>query len=174
MKLKDKIEIVQADITTLRVDAIVNAANNDLILGGGVAGAIRRAGGESIQDECNEIGTIAIGTAAITGAGSLPAKHVIHAASMALGERTEEPGLRNATREALSLARDASVKTIAFPAIGTGVAMFPIDRCAKVMLEEMVEHLSGKTTIEKITFALFDGRSVEAFTEALDEAVAND
>ena len=120
-----KIELRQGDLTEADVDAIVNAANNELMLGGGVAGAIRVKGGPSIQQECDRIGTIALGEAAITGAGRLRARHVIHAASMRLGESTSEENLRAATRNSLKRANENSLRTIAFPAIGTGIAGFP-------------------------------------------------
>ena len=122
---RDKIGLRQGDLTEADVDAIVNAANNDLMLGGGVAGAIRVKGGPAIQQECDRIGTIPLGEAAITGAGLLRAHHVIHAASMRLGESTSEANLRAATRNSLKRADEHSLKTIAFPAIGTGIAGFP-------------------------------------------------
>ena len=162
-----KIVLTEGDLTDADVDAIVNAANNDLMLGGGVAGAIRLKGGPSIQNECNRIGPIALGEAAITGAGRLPARHVIHAASMRLGESTSESKLRAATRNSLMRANENSLKTIAFPAIGTGIAGFPIERCAQVMLEEVRTHLSGSTTLERVDFVLFDRRSLEVFAQVL-------
>jgi O-acetyl-ADP-ribose deacetylase (regulator of RNase III) len=164
-----KIGLREGDLTDADVDAIVNAANNDLMLGGGVAGAIRVKGGPSIQNECNRIGPIALGEAAITGAGRLPARHVIHATSMRLGESTSEPNLRAATRNSLIRANENSLKTIAFPAIGTGIAGFPIERCAQVMLEEVRAHLSASTTLERIDFILFDRRSLEVFSRVLAE-----
>jgi O-acetyl-ADP-ribose deacetylase (regulator of RNase III) len=164
-----KIGLREGDLTDADVDAIVNAANNDLMLGGGVAGAIRLKGGPSIQNECSRIGPIAVGEAAITGAGRLPARHVIHAASMRLGESTSEPNLRAATRNSLMRANENSLKTIAFPAIGTGIAGFPIERCAQVMLEEVRAHLSASTTLERIDFILFDRRSLEVFARVLAE-----
>jgi O-acetyl-ADP-ribose deacetylase (regulator of RNase III) len=164
-----KIVLRQGDLTEADVDAIVNAANNDLMLGGGVAGAIRIKGGPTIQQECDRIGTIALGEAAITGAGRLRARHVIHAASMRLGESTSEANLRASTRNSLTRANENALKTIAFPAIGTGIAGFPIERCAQVMLLEVREHLSGKTTLERIDFVLFDRRSLEIFERALAE-----
>ncbi|HZC45841.1 MAG TPA: macro domain-containing protein, partial [Candidatus Acidoferrum sp.] len=112
-----KIGLRQGDLTDADVDAIVNAANNDLMLGGGVAGAIRVKGGPTIQQECDRVGPIALGEAAITGAGKLRARHVIHAASMRLGESTAEANLRAATRNSLMRADENSLKTIAFPAI---------------------------------------------------------
>jgi len=164
-----KIGLREGDLTDAEVDAIVNAANNDLMLGGGVAGAIRVKGGPSIQNECNRIAPIALGEAAITGAGRLPARHVIHAASMRLGEPTSEPNLRAATRNSLMRANENSLETIAFPAIGTGIAGFPIERCAQVMLEEVRAHLSATTTLERIEFVLFDRRSLEVFARVLAE-----
>jgi O-acetyl-ADP-ribose deacetylase len=162
-----KIELRQGDLTDADVDAIVNAANNDLMLGGGVAGAIRVKGGPSIQQECDKIGTIPLGEAAITGAGSLPARHVIHAASMRLGESTSENNLRAATRNSLKRANENSLRSIAFPAIGSGIAGFPIERCAQVMLEEVRAHLSSPTTLERVEFVLFDRRALEVFERAL-------
>jgi O-acetyl-ADP-ribose deacetylase (regulator of RNase III) len=169
---RDKISLRQGDLTEADVDAIVNAANNDLMLGGGVAGAIRVKGGPAIQQECDKIGTIPLGEAAITGAGLLRARHVIHAASMRLGESTSEENLRAATRNSLMRADENSLKTIAFPAIGTGIAGFPIERCAQAMLEEVRAHLSGKTTLERVEFVLFDRRSLEIFERALAEMKA--
>ena len=164
-----KIGIRQGDLTEADVDAIVNAANNDLMLGGGVAGAIRVKGGPAIQQECDKIGTIALGEATITGAGKLRARHVIHAASMRLGEPTSEANLRAATRNSLMRANENSLKTIAFPAIGTGIAGFPVERCAQVMLEEVRAHLEGPTTLQRVEFVLFDRRSLEVFERALGE-----
>jgi len=164
-----KIVLRQGDLTEADVDAIVNAANNDLMLGGGVAGAIRVKGGAAIQQECDKIGTIPLGEAAITGAGMLRTRHVIHAASMRLGESTSEANLRAATRNSLMRADENSLKTIAFPAIGTGIAGFPIERCAQVMLEEVRAHLDGPTTLERVEFVLFDRRSLEVFERTLAE-----
>ena len=163
------IALRQGDLTEADVDAIVNAANNALMLGGGVAGAIRVKGGPAIQQECDKIGPIALGEAAITGAGRLRARHVIHAASMRLGEATSEANLRSATRNSLRRADENSLKTVAFPAIGTGIAGFPIERCAVVMLAEVRAHLGGPTTLERIEFVLFDRRSLEVFERTLAE-----
>jgi len=164
-----KIRLRQGDLTEADVDAIVNAANNDLMLGGGVAGAIRVKGGREIQQECDRIGPIAVGEAAITGAGRLRARHVIHAASMRLGESTSETNLRAATRNSLMRAKENSLKTIAFPAIGTGIAGFPVERCAQVMLEEVRAHLGGPTTLERVEFVLFDRAALQVFQRALAE-----
>jgi O-acetyl-ADP-ribose deacetylase (regulator of RNase III) len=162
-----RVKLSQGDLTEARTDAIVNAANKDLFLGGGVAGAIRSKGGPAIQEECDRLGPIAIGEAAITGAGRLPAKFVIHAASMRLGGGTTEAHLRSATRNSLARANEKGLKSIAFPAIGTGIAGFPTDRCARAMLDEVREHLSGKTSIERVEFVLFDAAGLAAFERAL-------
>ncbi len=162
-----KIRLRQGDLTDADVDAIVNAANNDLMLGGGVAGAIRVKGGPSIQQECDRIGPIALGGAVISGAGRLRARHVIHAASMRLGEPTSEANLRAATRNSLRRANENSLKTIAFPAIGTGIAGFPIERCALVMLDQVRAHFCGPTTLERIDFVLFDRPSLDIFERVL-------
>ena len=162
--LKERILIQQGDITDMDVDAIVNAANNDLILGAGVAGAILRKGGHSIQEECNNIGSIPVGYAAITGAGRLKARHVIHAASMGLGDvPTTSKSLRTSPAHSLRLAAEHNLRTIAFPAIGTGVSGFPMDECAQIMLNEAVQHLKGETSVETIYFVLFDSRARETF-----------
>ncbi|HZP45919.1 MAG TPA: macro domain-containing protein [Candidatus Binataceae bacterium] len=164
---RDVVSLRQGDLTDAQVDAIVNAANNDLILGGGVAGAIRVKGGPTIQQECDAIGRIPLGEAAITGAGKLRARYVIHAASMQLGGRTTEQHLREATRNALARAREKDLESIAFPAIGTGIAGFPLARCAEVMLEEVREHLAGGSSLKRIEFVLYDRPALAAFEQAL-------
>jgi len=168
--LTERILIQQGDITEMDVDAIVNAANNDLILGAGVAGAILRKGGESIQEECNEIGSIPVGYAAITGAGKLKAQYVIHAASMGLGDvRTTAKSLRTSTAHSLRLAAERKLKTIAFPAVGTGVSGFPMEECAQIMLAEAIQHLKGETSLETIYFVLFDSRARGIFQRTWDK-----
>lgn len=167
--LTERIVIQQGDITEWDVDAIVNAANNDLILGAGVAGAILRKGGQSIQNECNEIGSIPVGYAAITGAGKLKARYVIHAASMGLGDvPTTSKTLRTSTAHSLRLAAERNLKTIAFPAIGTGISGFPMDECAQIMLSEAIQHLKGTSSLETIYFVLFDSRARETFQRTWD------
>jgi O-acetyl-ADP-ribose deacetylase (regulator of RNase III) len=148
--------IVVGDLVEQAVDAIVNAANNDLVLGGGVAGAIRRRGGPSIQRECDTNGPIGVGEAAITGGGDLPAHHVIHAASMALGGRTSEESLRSSMRHVFQLAREHDVRTIAIPAVGTGIAGFPIDDCARVMAACLSDAMAGGWAPQEVRFVLFD------------------
>lgn len=169
MNLRERIEIRQGDLTEMDCDAIVNAANNDLQLGGGVAGVIRRKGGPKIQAECNDIGTIPVGGAAITSGGNLKARYVIHAASMQLGGRTSAQALRNSTAHSLRIAAQHGLKSIAFPAIGTGIAGFPLRECAEIMLKEAARHLEGKTSLEKIYFVLFDDEARETFEEAFRE-----
>jgi O-acetyl-ADP-ribose deacetylase (regulator of RNase III) len=172
--LDGRIRIQQGDLTEMDVDAIVNAANNDLILGAGVAGAIHRKGGESIQRACDEIGSIPVGYAAITGGGKLKARHVIHAASMGLGGvRTTAKTLRTSTAHALRLANERQLKTIAFPAVGTGVSGFPMQECAEIMLAEAAQHFKGETSLETIYFVLFDGSALEVF-QAAWEKLKND
>ncbi|HWP86030.1 MAG TPA: macro domain-containing protein [Terriglobia bacterium] len=159
------IEIIQGDISEAEVDAIVNAANNDLQLGAGVAGAIRRKGGPSIQQECDRIGRIPLGEAALTGGGNLKARYVIHAASMQLGGRTTAENLAAATRNSLRRAEEKKLKSIAFPAIGTGIAGFDIRRCAEIMLGVVAEHLKGETSLERVVFVLFDEPARKIFEE---------
>jgi O-acetyl-ADP-ribose deacetylase len=163
---RSKVVVRQGDLTEADVDAIVNAANNDLQLGGGVAGAIRRKGGPAIQAECDRIGSIPIGEAAITGGGKLKARHVIHAASMSLGSTTTEKALRESTRNSLKRAAEKKLESIAFPAIGTGIAGFPMDRCAKVMLAEVRDHLQGPTSLKHVEFVLFDRDALQTFETA--------
>jgi O-acetyl-ADP-ribose deacetylase len=170
--LAEKIVIQQGDLTDMDTDAIVNAANNDLQLGAGVAGAIRRKGGEEIQRECDAIGSIPVGYAAITGGGKLRARHVIHAASMQLGGRTTAANLRNAIAHSLRIAAERGLKTIAFPAVGTGIAGFPIEECASIMLQEAAQHLKAETSLEKIHFVLFDEHACDVFTRARKKLLA--
>ena len=159
------IHIAQGDLTTYEVDAVVNAANNDLQLGGGLAGAIRRKGGPEIQAECDRHGPVAVGGAALTTAGDLPARHVIHQASMRLGGRTTDEGLRESTRAVLALAEVRGVRTIAFPATGTGIAGFDTRRCAEIMLAEVRDHVGRGTQITDVHFVLFDKKALQTFQE---------
>jgi O-acetyl-ADP-ribose deacetylase len=167
-EIADRIIVQQGDITEMDTDAIVNAANNDLILGAGVAGAIYRKGGEVIQKECKSIGSIPVGYAAITGAGKLKARYVIHAASMGLGGvHTTAKSLRTSTAHSLRLAEERGLKSIAFPAVGTGVSGFPVGECAEIMLGEAVEHLKKGSAIQKVCFVLFDAATTEVFRRTL-------
>jgi O-acetyl-ADP-ribose deacetylase len=172
MSINEKIVLLQGDLTEMDVDAIVNAANNDLQLGGGVAGAIRRKGGEAIQKECDGIGCIPIGGAAITSGGKLRARFVIQAASMQLGGETTARALRSSTADALRIAAERGLCSIAFPAVGTGIAGFPIPECARIMLREVEEHLRKPTTIETVYFVLFDAQALSEFEKVLAEMPA--
>lgn len=163
LSFANRVEIRQGDLTEMDCDAIVNAANNDLQLVGGVAGAIRRKGGRRIQDECDEIGAIPVGGAAITSGGDLKSRHVIHAASMQLGGITSAQHLRASTAHSLRIASQKSLKTIAFPAIGTGIAGFPMRECAEIMLHEVGKHFESPTSLEKVYFVLFDAEALNVF-----------
>jgi len=162
------IHIEQGDLTACEVDAIVNAANNDLMLGGGLAGAIRRKGGPSIQAECDAHGPVDVGGAAVTGAGDLPAKFVIHQASMRLGGRTTADALRRSTARVLELAEENGIRTLAFPATGTGIAGFDLGECAQIMLEEVRTHIAAGTRLTDVHFILFDAQARAIFQQVLD------
>jgi len=159
------VEILQGDLTQQDVDAIVNAANNDLELGGGVAGAIARAGGPQIQAECRKLGPVEVGDAAITGGGTLKARFVIHAASMRLGGRTGADGLRRSTRRSLEIADLRGLRSVAFPAVGTGIARFPLEECARIMVEEVVAHSRTPTSVREVRFVLFGSQAEAAFRQ---------
>ncbi|RPJ75178.1 MAG: hypothetical protein EHM24_04770, partial [Acidobacteria bacterium] len=148
--MSGRIAIVEGDLTAQSVDAIVNAANSQLVLGAGVAGAIRARGGPSIQAECDAHGPIEVGGAALTGAGALPARHVIHAATMPPGGAASETSVRSAMRSALELAAQRGLKSVAVPALGAGIAGFPLQRCAEILIEEARRHLAGATSLEEI------------------------
>jgi O-acetyl-ADP-ribose deacetylase len=150
-----RVVIIDGDIVEQEVDAIVNAANNDLWLGAGVAGAIRRRGGPSIQEECDAYGPVKVGEAAITSGGQLHAHHVIHAASMSLGGSTTRSSLKSSMDHVFRLAREHGVKTIAIPAVGTGIAGFPIDECARVMAESLRDAQHDGWDPEEVRFVLF-------------------
>jgi len=169
--MSDRIRIVEGDITALKVDAIVNAANNDLILGAGVAGAIARRGGPSIQTECDKIGAIKIGEAALTGGGNLPAKWVIHAAAMGLGRPATAEGIKNSTNASLALARDKRMSAVAFPALGTGIAGFPLEECAKIMIKETVDFFVVNDYPETVIFCLWGGEAYRTFLKQLIKGV---
>lgn len=160
----------EGDVTAEAVDAVVNAANSALQLGAGVAGAIRERGGPSIQEECDRIGPIAVGEAAVTGAGALPARFVIHAASMPPGGQASEEGVRSSVRRSLELAREKGCRTVALPAVGAGIAGFPLQRCAEVLLEEARRHLAEDTCVEEIRLVLFGEPAFRVFEMVNDAA----
>lgn len=165
MKIKDtEIKIVQADITELEVEAIVNAANNKLVMGGGVAGAIKRKGGKVIEEEAVKKGPIKIGEAVVTGAGSLSAKYVIHAATMGMDFKTDEIKIRNSCKNALRVAKELKIKSLAFPALGCGVGGFPLLASAKIMAQEVFRHLrEDKLYLKEIIFCLYDKEAYAVF-----------
>ena len=167
--------LVQGDITKEGVDAIVNAANEQLMGGGGVDGAIHRAGGPAIMAECNQIraaqGGCPTGSAVITTGGNLPAKHVIHTVGpIWRGGNAGEPNLlASCYRESLSLALESGIKTIAFPSISTGIYGYPIDRAAGTALNAVKEFLEGHDGIEEVRFVLFDDATYAGYESALSE-----
>lgn len=165
-----RIVLREGDITAEPVDAIVNAANSALRLGSGVAGAIREKGGPTIQQECDAHGPVEVGGAAITGAGTLPAKYVVHAAGMAPGGRASEESVRASFAKSLALADEAGCASVAVPAIGAGVGGLSPQRCAEVLLEVAREHLAGGTGIEEIRFVLFGEPMYRLFESAHDAA----
>lgn len=162
------IELVSGDITDMDTDAIVNAANAALVLGGGVAGAIRRKGGPRIQEECDRVGGTFVGGAVITTGGNLKARHVIHAVGPRNGEGDEDNKLRNATVNSLKVADENGLRSIAFPAVSTGIFGFPVDRCADIMLHAAAEYLKGETGLERVVFCLYDGGNFRTFQKTLD------
>ncbi len=167
-----RIILVEGDITEADVDAIVNAANSSLVLGAGVAGVIAAKGGPSIQAECDAVGPIEVGDAVVTGAGDLPARHLIHAAGMPLGGVATEQSIRSAVRRSLELARERACRSIAIPAIGAGIGGFSEQRCAEILIEEGRQHLAGETTLEEVRFVLFGEPSYRIFEMVKDaEAV---
>jgi O-acetyl-ADP-ribose deacetylase (regulator of RNase III) len=155
--------IITGDLVDQEVDAIVNAANNDLLLGGGVAGTIRRHGGPSIQDECTARGPVSVGEAAITGAGELRARYVIHAASMSLGGRTTAQSLRSSMDASFRIARELDVRTVAVPAVGTGIAGFPLDECARIMADCLRRAHAEGWQPDEVRFVLHDATAMHAF-----------
>lgn len=159
-----EIKIIQGDITELEVDAIVNAANNKLVMGGGVAGAIKKKGGKIIEDEAVKIGPIKIGEAVVTAAGNLPAKYVIHAATMGMDFATDEVKIRESCRNALKVAEELKINSIAFPALGCGVGGFPHLAAAKIMAQEAFRHLrENRSCLKEIVFCLYDKEAYDIF-----------
>ncbi len=166
------LELLEGDITEMQTEAIINAANARLVLGGGVAGAIRRKGGPKIQEECNKIGGTFVGGAVKTTAGNLKAKYVIHAVGPRMGEGNEDEKLESATVNSLKLADENNIKSISFPAISTGVFGFPIQRCAAIMLQTTIDYLKGPTSLEKVIFCLFGRDSYEIFANQLKQEIS--
>lgn len=157
------IRTIKGDITDLPFEAIVNAANTHLTMGAGVAGAIKRQGGASIEEEAVSKGPVPVGEAVVTGAGALPARHVIHAAVMGQDLGTDAAKVRAATRNALLRAEELGLESIAFPALGTGVGGLDPDRSARVMVSEARRHLARGANLAEVAFVLFDDRGFSAF-----------
>ncbi|RHX81207.1 O-acetyl-ADP-ribose deacetylase [Leptospira yasudae] len=172
-KALERIEPIQGDLTTLKVDAIVNAANNSLLGGGGVDGAIHRAGGPAILEECYKIrdkqGGCKTGEAVITTAGRMPARFVIHTVGPVWkgGKNQEDLLLSNAYKSSLILAKEYSLTTIAFPNISTGIYGFPKDRAAKIAIKSVLESLKENDPIEKVFFVCFDTENFEIYKALL-------
>ena len=165
-----KVEVLETDITTLEVDAIANAANTMLRHGGGVAGAISRAGGPEVQQESDRRAPIGLGEAVQTTAGNMPARHVIHAATMELGGPTSADVIRRATAATLWKAEELNVRSLALVAFGTGVGGFPLDEAAEIEADEVRRHLDSGSRLERVVFAVRGAQAREAFERALTAA----
>ena len=158
-----EISFARGDIAQQDAEAIVNAANNHLWMGAGVAGAIKRAGGQEIEREAVAKGPIPIGDAAVTGAGRLKARYVIHAAVMGRDLRTDADKIRQATQNSLRRADELALRSIAFPALGTGVGGFSLEECARIMLDVVQGHSTRSTSLERVVFVLYDEPAYQAF-----------
>ncbi len=163
-----RIRIEEGDLTLAQVDAIVNAANTRLLLGTGVAGAIRQRAGPAVQEECDRLGPIPLGEAALTGAGELDARYVIHAAAMEPGGAPGEESIRSAVRRSLEIARERGLQSVAFPAVGTGVGGFSMQRCAELMLDEVEAHVEAETSLEEVRFVLYGEPAYRIFEQVMD------
>jgi len=160
------VEVLDTDITTLEVDAVANAANTDLAHGGGVAAAISRAGGPGIQAESDRKAPIGLGEAVETSGGELPARWVIHAATMHLGGPTSAEVIRSATRATLVRADELGARSLALVAFGTGVGRFPLEEAARIEAEEVRRHLEGGSSLERVVFAVHGEAARQAFERA--------
>jgi O-acetyl-ADP-ribose deacetylase len=163
-----RLEVVEGDIAALEVDAVANAANDHLWMGAGVAGALKRAGGEEIEREAVAKGPIPLGSAVETGAGRLEAKHVLHGAVMGQDLRTNADLVGRTTRSCLELADDLGARSLGLPAFGTGVGGFPLEECARIMVREARSH--EPRSLERVVFAVFGDEARQAFEEALGGA----
>jgi O-acetyl-ADP-ribose deacetylase (regulator of RNase III) len=165
---KTIVAIERGDITDAEVDALVNAANAELWMGAGVAGAIKRKGGTVIEEDAMRQGPIEVGEAVLTVAGNLPANHVIHAATMGRDLKTDPEKIAQATKSSLAIAEKHKMVSIAFPALGTGVGGVPPEKSAEAMISTLVEHVKGGTSsLQKVLFVLYQDEAFKAFTEAL-------
>lgn len=163
-----KIEVCQGDIAQLEIDAVVNAANNRLWMGGGVAGALKRVGGREIETEAVSKGPIPVGEAVVTGAGELKAKYVIHAAVMGQDLKTDAEKIRMATKNSLLRGDELGIKGIALPALGTGVGGYSLNECARIMIGEVRQYSAGKTQLARVVFVLYDEPAYQAFRQGLE------
>jgi O-acetyl-ADP-ribose deacetylase (regulator of RNase III) len=168
---KTMIRLYKGDITCYDGDAIVNAANEKLVMKEGVAGAIKKKGGKEIENEALEMGPIEVGEAILTGAGDLPVRYIIHAAVVRDDGRTGETEIRLATQNSLYRCDELSIERVAFPAFGTGVGQYPVDKCARAMLEEVVLYLEEErdTSLREVAFFLFGEETWMAFSRVLDK-----
>jgi O-acetyl-ADP-ribose deacetylase len=162
-----RVEVLDTDITTLDVDAIANAANTKLLHGGGVAGAISRAGGPAVQEESHRKAPIGLGEAVETTAGDMPSRWVIHAATMELGGPTSADIIRRATAATLAKADELGARSLALVAFGTGVGGFPLEEAARIEVEEVRRHLDGDSGLERVVFAVHGDAARRAFEAAL-------
>jgi O-acetyl-ADP-ribose deacetylase len=162
-----KLEVVDGDISALEVDAVANAANDHLWMGAGVAGALKRVGGEEIEREAMAKGPIPVGEAVATGAGRLPARWVVHGAVMGQDLRTNADLVERTTQSVLRVADDLGAESLALPAFGTGVGGFPLDECARLMVKAVREH--EPRTLNRVVFAVFGAEAKRAFDQALDD-----
>jgi O-acetyl-ADP-ribose deacetylase (regulator of RNase III) len=167
------IKLREGDITQVEAEAIVNAANSSLVLGGGVAGAIRRAGGESIQEECLKLAPIEVGQAVMTGAGRLKARFVIHAVGPVWGEGDEDDKLRRATANSLRLAEERRLTSIAFPAVSAGIFDFPLERCSRIMLSAAMDFLKTHDFPREVIFCLWGQEAFRTFGRTLGGLAAS-
>lgn len=165
---RGELALVRGDITTIVADAIVNAANSALLGGGGVDGAIHRAGGPSIMDACRKIGGCPTGSAVATVAGALKARHVIHAvAPIYRGDPMDAALLRSAYVASLEVAESLDARTLSFPSLGTGAYGYPIREAAPIAVGAVVEHLRGRSGLERVTFVLFSDADLAAYETSL-------
>jgi len=170
-----KVEIVQGDITRLEVDAIVTAANTSLLGGGGVDGAIHRAAGPQLLEECRQLGGCPTGEAKITRGYNLPARFVIHTVGPVWhgGSHGEDELLANCYRNSLRLAAESKIETLAFPSISTGVYRFPIDRACRIALREVQAFRMNKPSLRKVVFVCFSENDAEFYRRALQDLEAD-
>jgi O-acetyl-ADP-ribose deacetylase (regulator of RNase III) len=164
-----KIQFMKADITEMAVDAIVNAANTDLVMDSGVAAAIRQKAGGKILEECERIGSVRLGAAVVTIGGDLRAYYVIHAATMQPGEKATAESVRQSTHQSLLRAEEKTIKSLAFPALGAGAGGISVEECAETMLRVVLAHVKMRTCLEKIYFVLYDDATLKVFEETFQK-----